>query len=99
MISADKCKKGNAFTTLRRLKIKDTDPQQNKKRVTITICDKQFNDITQNKIYHRLADVPADKDLTKSELGIKQFNILTSMTILHEVSFSQFRSRGYANRI
>jgi hypothetical protein len=83
--SDDKCEKGNAFTSTQRLAIKPGDPQQNKQRVTITICDKQFNFITSKNLWHRLEDVPTDKDLTKSKLGIKQFNVLTSMTVLHEV--------------
>jgi len=85
MISTDKCEKGNAFTTLQRLTTKDADPQQNPKRVTITICDEQFNTIKSKELYHRLDDFPAEKDMTESSLSIKHFNILTSIVILYEV--------------
>lgn len=83
--SSDKCEKGNMFTSTQRLAIPKGKPPQSKQRVTITICDKQFDEITKYKLDHRFEDVPADKDLTKSPLGIKQFNILTSMAIVHEV--------------
>ncbi|KAG4435127.1 hypothetical protein IFR05_009392 [Cadophora sp. M221] len=84
VLSYDRCEKGQAFTSSQRLAIKPKDMQQNKRRETITICDKQFNTVTSSSLWHRLEEIPSDKDLTKSKLGIKMFNYLTSMVILHE---------------
>jgi hypothetical protein len=91
MRSDDKCEKGTAFTATQRLKIKDINTQQNKHRVTITICDKQFNLISSNSLWHRLAGVPSSRNLAQSSLGIRIFNALTSMVILYEVVKAEFK--------